>query len=350
VSHVEHRPSSGDFEIVTIAATGERFRDFAPYVASIDDEGVVAFQAALDGGESGVFVGDGRETVEVVGTAGGAIARICSHPDIDGAGAVSFYGELRAGGRAVFRAGGERGGVSAIAGSEGRFGDIGPLGPTMNRAGAVAFRAELRTGGAGIFVAKADGEIVAIATADAGGPFCGFRGLPVIDERGAVVFRADLPGGGQGVYSGDGFEVTAIVETGELLSDLGAFPSANGAGAVAFAGTLRGGGAGILKAENGHIERVAGSEDGFESFRGALIDGAGSVVFFATPPGKALGIYAGPDPARDAVLCVGDPLLGSTVTSFALNPVSINALGQLAIRVELASGAQAIVRAARPRA
>src|SRR6185436_5257868 len=42
-----------------IAATGPRFADFRPYVASIDATGRVAFQATLPGGESGLYAGDG---------------------------------------------------------------------------------------------------------------------------------------------------------------------------------------------------------------------------------------------------------------------------------------------------
>jgi hypothetical protein len=35
------------FSWTVIATTGERFSDFAPYVASVNDAGTVAFQPAL---------------------------------------------------------------------------------------------------------------------------------------------------------------------------------------------------------------------------------------------------------------------------------------------------------------
>ena len=41
----------------------------------------------------------------------------------------------------------------------------------------------------------------------------------------------------------------------------------------------------------------------------------------------------------------GDALFGSTVADFALNPVSFNDAGQVAIRATLANGRQLIVRA-----
>jgi len=41
------------FSWTVIATTGERFSSFAPYVASVNDAGTVAFQAALRGGGTG---------------------------------------------------------------------------------------------------------------------------------------------------------------------------------------------------------------------------------------------------------------------------------------------------------
>ena len=44
-------PSIRPYRLKPVAETGDRFCDFAPYVASINDRGLVAFQAALvDGG------------------------------------------------------------------------------------------------------------------------------------------------------------------------------------------------------------------------------------------------------------------------------------------------------------
>ena len=83
----------------------------------------------------------------------------------------------------------------------------------------------------------------------------------------------------------------------------------------------------------------------FESFRGVLINRTGLVVFYATPVGGRLGIYKGPDPVRDRVLSIGDPIFQSTMVEFALNPVSVNEKGQIAIRVNLEDGRQVILRA-----
>ena len=64
----------------------------------------------------------------------------------------------------------------------------------------------------------------------------------------------------------------------------------------------------------------------------------------ATPRGGGLGLFAGPDPEAHRILAVGDDLLGSSVTDLAANPVSINGVGQVAIRATLDDGRQLIVR------
>jgi hypothetical protein len=99
----------------------------------------------------------------------------------------------------------------------------------------------------------------------------------------------------------------------------------------------------VFRAAGGDIEAIVDGGDVFDSIRGTLCTNAGELVFYATPRGGDIGIYRGPGAER--ILAVGDALLGSTVTLFVLNPVSINERGQLAIRVELADGRQAVVRA-----
>jgi hypothetical protein len=76
------------FSWTVIATTGERFSDFAPYVASVNDAGSVAFQAALRDGGTGVFTGSGGAIAEAAGPA--LLAGVTSHPDLNDAGATSF--------------------------------------------------------------------------------------------------------------------------------------------------------------------------------------------------------------------------------------------------------------------
>jgi hypothetical protein len=75
------QPMPGDlpFSPTVIATTGERFSGFAPYAASVNDAGMVAFQATLRAGGSGVFTGSGGAVVEVAGP--GLLAGVTSHPE-----------------------------------------------------------------------------------------------------------------------------------------------------------------------------------------------------------------------------------------------------------------------------
>ncbi len=97
--------------------------------------------------------------------------------------------------------------------------------------------------------------------------------------------------------------------------------------------------------DGGRITRIIDTDGAFEVCRSALITSAGAVVCIATPRGGSLGLFAGPDPEADRILALGDPLLGSTVAELASNPVSVNAVAQVAIRARLTDGRQLILRA-----
>jgi hypothetical protein len=119
----------------------------------------------------------------------------------------------------------------------------------------------------------------------------------------------------------------------------------NEEGMVAFGATLRTGGSGIFAVTDGGVTDLVAATAPFDGFRGALVNRTGLVAFSATARGGRLGVYAGADPVADRIIALGDPLFGSAVTEFALNPVSVNEAGQLAIRVRLADGRQTILRA-----
>ena len=324
--------------LTVIATTGERFSGFAPYVASVNDAGTVAFQAALRDGGSGVFAGDGGEVDELVERS--LHVGVTSHPDLNDAGDTTFYGRLPLGGQGVFLR--REGRVQMAASTGAAFASIGPLGPTLNDAGTVAFRADPADGVSGIF----SGDGAAVTTvADTSGPWSRFHGLPVITGDETVVFRADREDGVQGVYAARAGSIRTVAEIGERFESLGLFPSANERGTVAFAATLRSGGSGIFTDDDGRITQITETDRAFGAYRGALITNAGAVVVIATPRGGSLGLFNGPDPEADRILAVGDPHRDSAVDDFAANPVSVNASGHVAIRASLADGRQVILRA-----
>jgi hypothetical protein len=323
------------YSLSVLAEVGDRFSDFEPYVASINDAGVVCFQAKLRGGGSGVYTAHDGTISTVVETVGSTLREVVSHPDIDADGSVCFYAEATSGGGGVFVA--RHGQLATIADSH------GPLGPTMEARGAIAFRAATSPSASGIF-RHVDGVTSLIA--DNSRAFTEFQGLPVINGALTVAFRADLANGGQGIYVVDGDAISTVIETGDAFTDLGQFPNLVDDGTVAFCATLQTGTSGVFTVSNGEVKTIIDSAGAFATFRGVLMDGSGNCVFYATPRslGAGFGIFAGSDPVADCILGLGPPLLGSTVADFALNPVSINGGGQLAIRVRLADDRQLVLR------
>ncbi|HZW09477.1 MAG TPA: cell division protein FtsQ/DivIB [Phycisphaerales bacterium] len=319
------------YTLTPIATTGDQFAGFAPYVPSIGPDGTIAFQASLRAGGSGLYAGRGG-SVRAIVRSGDGVGEIVSHPDVNRRGDCCFYAGTARGNQGVFLV------------SNGRATELwpaaGPLGPTINESGAAAFRAPAPSG-AGVY-RVACGSVAVIAAT--GAEYVAFHGLPVIDERGCVLFRADLPGGRQAVMLAREDGLKTIAATGHEFSALGAFPALNGAGLAAFCASMRAGGSGVFVSDGVGARMVIDDRGAFESFRGAIVDSDGRAVLIATARGGSLGVFCGPDPTAHRVLGVGAPLLGSEVAEFALNPVSINGAGQLAVRVRLDDGREVILR------
>ena len=56
---LDHAFPPGSYTLAPVADTSGRFEDFGPFVASMNDHGVVAFQATSKGGASGVYIAAG---------------------------------------------------------------------------------------------------------------------------------------------------------------------------------------------------------------------------------------------------------------------------------------------------
>lgn len=332
------RPST--FEVVVLASTGDDVASFGPYVPAMAEDGSVAFTAKRADGRTSVVIVDPHGHARDVP---GLDSFTCtSHPDRDESGRVVVYAEDRHGATCLVRVEpGHRAVILARAGERGLLG-VGPLGPTVDARGAVAFRADTASGPA-ILVLDAEGHTRTVASRADG--WASFQGLPVFDgdEGGDVVVRADEPAASVVLRVSRGGASRRIVTAPR--GALGAFPSVSADGALVTA--AREGGMALLRvAPDGDVTVLVGPPV-FSQVRGALPGPDGRVVFYATradATGADLTIFTGRDPDRDRVLGIGSALAGSAVTGFALNPVSINARGQVAARVELADGRELVVR------
>jgi hypothetical protein len=323
-----------------IAETGEQFVDFAPYVASVDKGGVVAFQATLQNGATGVFTGDGDSPAALIdGCRGIFEIKFFSHPDINAAGRLSVYASDTDGFEGVYVATPRE--LMTIVDNCGIFARIGPLGPTLNNEGTVAFRADTKSGLQGIYL----GDEVSVVTVADTRHFTAFQGVPVINNKGTVVFRADLKNGGQGIYAAMEGTLLTIAETGAVFSELGQFPTVNDADTVVFSAVLKSGISGVFRVAGNQIHSVMDSAGQFESFRGALINSSDTIVYYATPRSGKLGVYSGLAAEAKRVIGIGDVFLDSKIVDLALNPVSLSDDDQVAIRLALEDQRQLIVRA-----
>jgi hypothetical protein len=328
------------YVLTVVARCGAQFRGFAPYVASISETGVVAFQASLPGNRTGVFVCEVDKVRAIVESGIGPVSDVYSHPDINRAGNVTFYGAQEPSGTGVFVV--VNGQIECVAALDAAAGRIGPLGPTMSEDGSIAYRAEDGSGAFGVHT-WSKGKSKAIARADE--HFSSFDGLPVVVDQGAVVFRSTSHAGLSEIYLCEGGELTCVVDSAGDFCQLGRFPSLNEAGQVAFVAERADGSSGAFVVYEGVIQPIAESSEGFRSFRGVLLPSSERPIFYATPVDGELGLYAGFGSSTSRILGVGDDFGDAKVSAFALNPVSANARGQLAICLALTNGQQVIVRA-----
>lgn len=327
------------YSLALIARSGTHFTGFGPYVPSIADDGSVAFQARLRSGACGVFVAQAGTLFSLAESGHEGLGAVISHPDLNARGESCFYAELLTGGQALCLT--RDGDLLRLAETDSDIASIGPLGPTLNASGQAAFRARLRSGASGIFRADRDGVRL---LAESGERFTGFQGLPVIDACGRVLLRADLPAG-EGIYLAEGEELMTVAETGSEFTALGRFPSLSEEGDICFSAELASGGSGLFRARQGSYQPLCLSGEAFAGFRGVLPGPGDHCVFYASLPDGRLGIFTGPDPIHDRLLLMGEPCFGAPVSDFALNPVSVNTRGQLALRVSLSDGIELILRA-----
>jgi len=321
--------------LTQIAETGGPLRDFGPYAAALNEAGTVAFRADLVSGGVQIFVGMGG-TLEPIALPPGVLI---GHPEINATGNLSLLIQEPAANPCCWLLPMMGGKAQAHGSSE--IAAVGPRGPVMNEQSQAVFCARLYSGAEGLYL-MADGSLEAIATT--GEQFLAFPGLPVINQAGDCTFCAERRGGGRVILRRRGAALTEVAATGGAFCELGAFPSLDEAGRVAFTGRLQNGLPGAFLWSEGELRQLAISAVPFASLRSALLHGADGLVLCATPRGGELGVYRVDGASARRILGLGDPFAGSTIADFALNAVSINAAGQIALRLRLANGRQFILR------
>lgn len=333
---------SYSFEL--IAATGGAYSALR-FVPFLNSEGLVAFQADLrDGGEAVFRTGRHGRLTTIADTRGPLQAFVFA-PVMNDDGTVSIGADLRAGYRGIFIGSGGKLTPIADTGPDSPFSTLPtPAAPIYPDRDTVSFRASLRSGGEGMFTGDGGRPTILYVS---GGRFAGSFSVPAPIAGGSVAFSAALTKGGEGVFTGDGGPPTTIADTSDGAYSAFSPGGMTDAGTVAFRATRSKGGQAILTGYGESLTWIADTDGPYSSFGvGPGINNAGTVVFLANLDAGGSGLFTGPDPVANKIIASGDPLFGSTLTTFlgrAFPPRGLNDEGQLVFIANLADGRRVVV-------
>lgn len=308
---------------------------------AINSAGLIAFRAELTGGGEGVFIGGAGPLIPVADIGGSFLNLDDDSLSINIAGLVAFSASLDPGPctswgcEGVFAGDGEL--VLTIADGSGMFAGFNP-GTAINDSGRVAFRAGKDMGGSGLFT-KLGSEVTTIA--DVSGFLDSINGFSM-NNAGTVAFRGAYFGGA-GMYVGSGSGLATIADTSGPFSSIPGTPDINDRGEILFSASLDAGGSGVYLSSGGVNTPLVSSSGPFSTFADRpCINARGDVAFHATLDAGGSGIFTGDDPALHAVVRVGDPMFGSTISSIHATRFDFNNGGQIAFAYSLTNGTSGI--------
>jgi hypothetical protein len=210
---------------------------------SLNDSGLVAFQATLDAGGTGIFTGFGGSATTLASSTSPQFSAFGNSPSVNDNGVVAFRASLDAGGTGLFAASG--GVATTLALSSSPLFSVFDISPVINDSGTVAFIATRDSGGGeGVFSISA-GVVTTHALA-ATSTYSNFETV-AINDGGEIVFATTLDGGSNGLFTGADPVEDLLISTGMSLfgstvTDLGlSTESINDNGAIAFRATLANG-------------------------------------------------------------------------------------------------------------
>ncbi len=321
------------FVYTKIADSSDLFSKFGFYPA-INNDGTVSFSAELDAGGSGIYIGSGEKTSQIVDSSGQF--RSFFTPAIADTGLVAFKAALSQGGVGIYTC--ENTAPIADSRVAAALGDL-----AINSKGIVAF-SQILDQGVRAVLTNNDGINTTIADASDTSPYNRFEGI-AINNAGTVAFTAELKARGRGIYSVRSGNTTTMADTNGDFDFL-FNPAINNAGIVAFKGVLKNlAGEGIYTSDGQTLTKIADNSSVFDFFDNPAINNQGTVAFKGVLKRGGLGIYIGPNPVTDKVIALGDSLFGSTVTDLYFSNRGLNDKNQLVFYAKLADGRTGVFRA-----
>ena len=172
--------------------------DISPALNENDE---VAFNAGLDAGGQGIFVGDGETIIEVANSEGEF--DLFSYPDLNDEGTTAFLVQRDDGTRGIYTNG--YGETELLVDDSGKFSFFSSE-TALNNNGEVAFYAELDDGSAGIYVASELGTTLIAAEGDEiNGVIVKELGITQegLNDLGQVAFQVLLEDGTNAIFRAD---------------------------------------------------------------------------------------------------------------------------------------------------
>lgn len=332
------------YEFTKIADTSGSLKSLS-FQPAINNQGQVAFHANRLADEC-IYRGDGVSLTEIAKTGGGTFIKFLGvWPSINDAGVVAFEAAYAPSGKGIHVGDGST--TTQLAQTSDVYPDISDM-PVISNSGRVVYGIKYSSGDWAIRSSKVGASTIEYAKENSGG----FSGLtptmPSINSNDEVVFRGYRGSPIQnGIHVDTGPTTVTVTDGMGLINDFGNAPDINSSGQVVFLGGVDGtpGSFSLYVGGVGETPVLAASKDVYSSssFSTAEINNNGKIAFTAqvTATG-AHGIFTGNDPAQDRVAMLGDPLEGSTITGILMGRNGLNDQGQVAFWAELADGRQGI--------
>ena len=179
--------SAANYQFINIADSSAEFSSNQFGGASINNSGLVAFSGVRNGVQ-GIYAGSGGP-IATIADSTGALSGLGSPESINDSGMVAFNASLDTGGEGLFT--GSGGPITPVIDSSGPFSYFNFA--VINNGGTIAFSAFLDGGGSGIY-ATSGGAPMPIAELGGDLSFVGF-GEAVINNNGTVAFCGFSQGG-----------------------------------------------------------------------------------------------------------------------------------------------------------
>lgn len=309
---------------------------------SLNDAGVVAFQATGGPGVVGIYTGSGGALTTIADTARWTEL---SYASVNNHGVVAFRRGGESHGQYVDGLFIGDGGEPTVVFEATKSTWIDSYWPAINDSAAVAFRGTIRSSLNAVFVVQAPIGLL-IRVVDSSGPTFNFS-EPKINNAGTIAWSAEYYDGGWGIFSWSEGAIATIVSDGaEFRSISPVIWDLNDGGTLAFLATDASGQLGLFTTNGLSTTPVVETSGPLAGFPGVLrLNSFGVVAFFGALDAGGQGIFAGPDPESDAVILIGDALDDSTVVNFGSGYLDLNDRGPIAFYAALADGRAGIYRA-----